>query len=143
MTPPILPNPPSEYNQRYMDELLRVLRLFFRADTADGPLRGTTLTLLSLVGSTSLGAATDAVQTSFLLTDATMFPDQGSATVIGSLGTEKISWTGKTGNTLTGVVRGILGTTPVAHNMLDVIVASATPGAVYANPNTNALYIII
>ena len=43
--PPRLPDPPRDYNQLYMDTLLRVLRLHFNSIRAVGPLTGATLNL--------------------------------------------------------------------------------------------------
>ena len=50
--------------------------------------------------------------TSIILTDASLFPTSGSI----QIDSEKISYTGKSSNTLTGCVRGILSTTAVLHN---------------------------
>lgn len=53
----------------------------------------------------------DAVQNTIELADATEFPVSGQA----GIEEEEISYTGKSGNVLTGCVRGINGTTAAAH----------------------------
>lgn len=141
--PPNLPLAPKGYESRYQDQFARVLTLFFNRLVALGPLQGTSLTLTDLAGATALGANVNDTQTTILLADTAKFPVVGSGTIIGTTAIEKISWTGKTATELLGVTRGILGTTPIAHNHHDIVVASATPGAVYANPTTNALFVVV
>lgn len=51
--------------------------------------------------------------TSIDVTDATNFPATGGVFLVDS---ERIYYTGKSGNTLTGCVRGVCGTTAAAHN---------------------------
>jgi len=54
------------------------------------------------------------------VTDASDFPDAGTVTI----GTEKITYTGKTGSTsLTGCVRGAHSTTPAGHTAGDLVMA--------------------
>lgn len=141
--PPNLPLAPKGYEPRYHDQLARVLTLFFNRLTRVGPFTATTLTLTDLVGADRLANNITAAQTTIPLVDASKFPDSGSGTIVGTTGIEKFSWTGKSMNTLTGVTRGILGTAAIAHNQFDIIVASATPGTVYAHPTTYALYVVI
>lgn len=45
VTPPRLPDPGPEYQQTYMNGLLRVLDLFFNRITAVQPVRATTLNI--------------------------------------------------------------------------------------------------
>ena len=45
VTPPNLPVAPAEYEQRYVDQLNNVLRIYFNALANPGPLIGTTLSL--------------------------------------------------------------------------------------------------
>ena len=52
---PRLPIAPIEYDQRFMDEFIRILRLYFAQLDNAGPLQGTTLNLSSINQST--GAA--------------------------------------------------------------------------------------
>lgn len=138
-TPPNLPLPPALYERAYFDRLTRDLTLYFTRLNQLGALQGTSLTVTSLVGATTLNTSALAGDTSFILDDATNFPEAGS----GTIELEKFSWTSKTGNTLNGVVRGELGTTAVGHTAGVVVVASATPGSVYADPATNALYVVV
>lgn len=60
---------------------------------------------------TTLNGAIDASTTTVILTDASSFPTAGYVTV----DTEAIKYTGKAGNTLTGVTRGSDGTTATSH----------------------------
>jgi len=43
--PPRLPDPPSDYSDRYMFDLIRTITLHFRTLSAIGPLTGATLNL--------------------------------------------------------------------------------------------------
>jgi len=45
---PRLPIAPIEYDQRFMDEFIRILRLYFAQLDNPGPLQGTTLNLSSI-----------------------------------------------------------------------------------------------
>ena len=45
---PILPFAPAQYEQRYMDEFVRMLTLYFQQLQTPGPLRGNTLVLTRL-----------------------------------------------------------------------------------------------
>lgn len=49
---PRLPVAPIEYDQRFMDEFIRILRLYFAQLDNNGPLQGTTLNLSSINQST-------------------------------------------------------------------------------------------
>lgn len=138
--PPNLPLPPAEYSKEYMQRLTRDIELYFLQLASPTGLMGTTLRLTNLTGASTLVGAILAGDTSIDLVDATKFPDTGSGTIDQ---TEKFSWTGKTGSTLTGVTRGILGTTATGHAGGSVVVASAVPGMVYADPTNNALYVVV
>ena len=59
------------------------------------------------------GAINDSV-TTLTLTDASLFPSTGTNFVI--IGSEEISYTGVSGNTLTGLTRGVAGTTAASHS---------------------------
>tara|TARA_R100001509_G_scaffold152550_1_gene112871 strand:+ start:2697 stop:4871 length:2175 start_codon:yes stop_codon:yes gene_type:complete len=63
---------------------------------------------------TTLNGAIDASTTTVVLTDSTSFPSSGTNFI--RVGTEDISYTGITGNTLTGVTRGTRGTTAASHS---------------------------
>jgi len=59
------------------------------------------------------GAINDSV-TSLTLADASQFPSSGTNFII--IGSEEISYTGVSGNTLTGLTRGVAGTTAASHS---------------------------
>ena len=65
------------------------------------------------VTTTLNGAINDSV-TTLTLTDASLFPDTGTNFII--IGSEEISYTGVSGNTLTGLTRGVAGTTAASHS---------------------------
>jgi hypothetical protein len=65
------------------------------------------------VTTTLNGAINDSV-TSLTLTDASQFPSSGTNFII--IGSEEISYTGVSGNTLTGLTRGVAGTTAASHS---------------------------
>ena len=71
-----------------------------------------TTTLNGAISSTSGGNNGSA--TEITLTDATQFPSSGTNFV--QIGTEEISYTGITGNKLTGITRGVRGTSPTTHS---------------------------
>tara|TARA_Y100001972_G_C7591797_1_gene296646 strand:+ start:411 stop:641 length:231 start_codon:yes stop_codon:yes gene_type:complete len=48
IAPPRLPEPPAEYSQRYMQDLIRALELFIQQERNPGELRGTKITLTNL-----------------------------------------------------------------------------------------------
>jgi len=53
-TAPRLPVAPIEYDQRFMDEFIRILRLYFNQLDNSGPLQGTTLNLSTINQTTNL-----------------------------------------------------------------------------------------
>ena len=65
------------------------------------------------VTTTLNGAINDSV-TTLTLTDASLFPNTGTNFII--IGSEEISYTGVSGNTLTGLTRGVAGTTAASHS---------------------------
>jgi len=71
----------------------------------------------------TISADHDDSQTTFNITDTTRFPSSDSSAdpAEAFIGDEKISWTGKTATTLTGVTRGIDGTTATSHSYGDAI----------------------
>src|SRR6056300_151830 len=62
---------------------------------------------------TTLNGGINAVTTTIVLTDASLFPTSGTNFI--QIGSEEISYTGISGNTLTGVTRGVRNTTAVTH----------------------------
>ena len=63
---------------------------------------------------TTLNGAINSSVTSLTLTDASQFPSSGTNFII--IGSEEISYTGVSGNTLTGLTRGVAGTTAASHS---------------------------
>ena len=48
IAPPRLPEPPAEYAQQYMDDLIRAIEIFIQQERTPGELRGTKITLTDL-----------------------------------------------------------------------------------------------
>jgi hypothetical protein len=63
---------------------------------------------------TSLNGGINAITTTVVLSDASLFPSSGTNFV--QIGSEEISYTGITGSTLTGVTRGVRNTTAASHS---------------------------
>ena len=63
---------------------------------------------------TTLNGAINDSTTTIVLTDASQFPDTGTNFI--KIGTEEISYTGISTNTLTGVTRGVRNTTAASHS---------------------------
>ena len=63
---------------------------------------------------TTLNGAINSSTTTIVLADATQFPSSGTNFI--QIGTEEISYTGITSNTLTGVTRGVRNTTAASHS---------------------------
>jgi hypothetical protein len=72
---------------------------------------------------TTLNGSIDAITTTIVLTDASQFPSSGTSYV--QIGSEEISYTGKSGNTLTGVTRGVRNTTAASHTSGDSVTNSS------------------
>ena len=64
--------------------------------------------------STTLGSGINASTTSITLNDASQFPSSGTNFL--QIGTEEISYTSISGNTLSGVTRGVRNTTAASHS---------------------------
>jgi hypothetical protein len=71
---------------------------------------------------TSLNGGINASTTTIVLTDATLFPTSGTSFI--QIGNEEISYTGISGNTLTGVTRGVRNTTAASHSNADTVTNS-------------------
>ena len=63
---------------------------------------------------TTLNGAINSSTTTIVLTSSTNFPSTGTNHIL--IGTEEISYTGISGNTLTGVTRGVRNTTAATHS---------------------------
>jgi len=72
---------------------------------------------------TTLNGDINASTTTVVLTDASQFPDTGTNFV--QIGSEEISYTGISTNTLTGVTRGVRGTTAATHSSGATIINSS------------------
>ena len=72
---------------------------------------------------TSLNGGINASTTTIVLTDASLFPTSGTNFV--QIGNEEISYTGISGNTLTGVTRGVRNTTAASHSNADTVTNSS------------------
>jgi len=84
-----------------------------------------TASLVETATTTTLNGAVLAGAATITLTDASSFPTVGMAYITDAVnGDEQISWTGKSGNDLTGCTRGIGGTGDVNHSNLDPIAVS-------------------
>lgn len=135
---PVLPTATTLYDKGYQDRFNRILTLFFNELVAIGPLEGTTLKLNAITPASTLAHAVTDTATTFELVDATLFPDTGA----GTIGLEKFTWAAKSGNTLTGIMRGQFGTTAVQHSHNTVVIASVEKGVVYAHPTTAVLMVL-
>ena len=71
---------------------------------------------------TSLNGGINASTTTIVLTDATLFPSSGTSFI--QIGSEEISYTGISGNTLTGVTRGVRNPTAASHSNADTVTNS-------------------
>jgi hypothetical protein len=71
---------------------------------------------------TSLNGGINSSTTTIVLTDASLFPTSGTSFV--QIGNEEISYTGLSGNTLTGVTRGVRNTTAASHSNADTVTNS-------------------
>ena len=68
---------------------------------------------------TSLSGGINAITTTVVLSDASLFPSSGTNFI--QIDSEEISYTGITGSTLTGVTRGVRNTTAASHLTLATI----------------------
>jgi len=84
-----------------------------------------TASLIATATATTLNGALSSGATSITLTDASSFPTSGMGYITDAVnGDEQVSWTGKSSNTLTGVTRGIGGTSDVNHSNGDAFALS-------------------
>ena len=68
IAPPRLPEPPVEYTQQYMADLIRALELFISQERNPGELRGTKITLTALPTSVITADVNGAVSSSTAVT---------------------------------------------------------------------------
>jgi len=72
---------------------------------------------------TTLNGGINSSTTTIVLTDASLFPSSGTNFV--QIGSEEISYTGITGNQLTGVTRGVRNTTAATHSNSVTVIDSS------------------
>jgi hypothetical protein len=133
---PRLPDAPEEWSKPYQNRLNNVLMTFFKRLTSEGPFRCTKLKVVDIVVGAGLTSGVTAGDVTFVVDDITQFTETG----YGTINDEKFSWAGTSGSSLTGVSRGLLGTTATSHASGDIVVPTADTGAIYAHPTTHALY---
>jgi hypothetical protein len=86
-------------------------------DQAGNPARISTAALVKTATTTTLSGAHTSAQTTINVASAAAFPAVGMGYITdGATNDEQIAWTGKTATTLTGVTRGIGGTTAASHS---------------------------
>jgi hypothetical protein len=119
---PNLPLSPVEYSQRYHDQFSNVLRLYFNeidnllaalySDAAGGRYIKFPYGSFNQSGNTTLSVGITDVSTTPIQVASTAGFDSSGFIVIEQ---EIIQYTGISGNTFTGITRGVKGTTNVAH----------------------------
>lgn len=122
---PALPLAPVEYAQKHQDDLANILRLYFNTlDNFVGQLNigdasaafRVPYGAFSCLAQTTLTAAINNAVTTIPVISTTAFPIASVATPKAFyIDDEIITYTGQTGTSFTGCVRGALGTTASAH----------------------------
>jgi len=122
---PNLPVAPGEWNEQFQNQFSNVLRLYFNqlsgllrelGNTQGGYHLNFPYGAFHQDGVTTLSANITNVSTTPISVASTeSFPASGWILI----GSEIISYSGKTTTTFTGITRGVLGTTNVAHNSGD------------------------
>lgn len=136
---PNLPIGPVDYDQRYIDQLTNVLRLYFAqidnfaqpfTNSAGGSYLQFPNGAFHQDGYTTLTAnMTNSGTTPIQVTSTAGFLSAGSLII----GTELIKYTGKTDTTFTGITRGAYGSTNVSHTAgVYVSEAQAVPSSTTA-----------
>ena len=153
---PNLPLAPRNYEQVYHDQLNNVLRLYFNQldNSIAAILSNTGGSLLQFPngafyqdGSTLLTAAMTNVSTAAIQVTSTADFVLTSGGLI--IGTEIITYTGKTATTFTGITRGAYGSTKAAHSIGATVTEAQTlssptvaaPIAVYKTTSSNGVSI--
>jgi hypothetical protein len=130
---PNLPLAPVEYDRRYLDDLNTILRLYFnQLNNLNAVLVGSTGGAFLQFpngaffqdGSTLLTASMTNVST----TDIQVVSTADFVLTSGGLliGSELISYTGKTATSFTGITRGVFGSTKAAHAIGDQVTEAQT-----------------
>lgn len=116
---PALPVAPTEYSRQYIDQLNNVLRLYFsQLDNFIAQLNAGALNTLALPqgaffqdGVTTLTADINNAVTTIPVASTEFFQDSGAILI----GSEVITYTGKTATSFTGCTRGQFGSSNAAH----------------------------
>lgn len=116
---PALPVAPTEYSRLYQDQLNSILRLYFNTlDNFVAQLNAGALNTLALPqgaffqdGVTTLTANVSNAATTLPVADTTNFANAGAVLI----GSEIITYTGKTATSFTGCTRGQYGSTAASH----------------------------
>lgn len=138
-TPPNLPLATNEYERRYIDQLNNVLRLYFNqlsnfnqqlvAQTGGALLRFPNGAFHQDGATTLTAGITNNSTTPIPVGTTDKFASAGTILI----GSELITYTGKTTTTFTGITRGVYGTTNVAHlTGVAVTEAQAVPSSTTA-----------
>jgi hypothetical protein len=130
---PVLPFAPVQYEQKYVDQLNNILRLYFnQVDALISQLRLESLNTLALPqgaffqdGVTTTTATISNSVTTIPVVSTAAFQNAG-AIIIES---EIITYTGKTATSFTGCTRGQYGSSASAHNVIGTYVGEAQDAA--------------
>ena len=124
------PSADSDVNDRYViyNHLERIWYYGTLNRTAwlDSPLQTTPMGVYS-VQSTFLSASITSTSTTIVVVDGTSFPNSGTLTI----GSEDITYTGKTGNTFTGCTRGVNNTTAAAYDAYTPVSSGVTNSIIF------------
>lgn len=144
---PHIPDAPLQYDRVYMNKVIRMLTSYFAQLDNPGLVRGSLANfsyvsentiVIGLVKTDTLDGAVLAAAATVDIVDATNFPDSGYAYIVDGNISDKIQYTGKSTNTLTGVTGLVNG-----HSSGKLIVASGATGDVFVDTlNENTLKII-
>ena len=118
VAPPRLPEPPLEYDKVYVNDLLRALEIFIQQVSNPGELRASDMSVTNLKEHTAsvLTSALTVGATTISLKDASEFASSGTVEIqsgspeyveANGAKVEYATYTGKSGNDLTGVARGV------------------------------------
>jgi hypothetical protein len=134
---PNIPIAPTQYDQRYIDQIMNALRLYFNqidnfavpfASNTGGAYLRFPNGAFHQSGATALTANISNVSTTpIAVTSTAQFASAGTILI----GSELIAYTAKTTTTFTGITRGVYGTTNTSHVTADAVteaqgVASST-----------------
>jgi hypothetical protein len=130
---PVLPFAPVQYEQKYVDQLNNILRLYFnQVDALISQLRLESLNTLALPqgaffqdGVTTTTATISNSVTTIPVADTSKFQNTGAILIE----SEFITYTGKTSTSFTGCTRGQYSSSAAAHNTIGTYVTEAQAAA--------------